>query len=328
MRLILEALPGFYKVVSEELKLKGVEGEFKRVNETTHLLDLKNDEQLPLLRKLQTINNIEKILVEIPYVKSIKEFRRECRRSLIELRDYITKSTVVSARVKDVKRRRLLVILREIQRIFKCSLSRSVGDLDLVIRFLDDKYVVSLNIGTFQPLYRRWYTYHKSRASLHPSIAAAMSIIAGEQSRILDPFCGSLTIPIEYLRMWRRSYATCIDIDKKTIINSIKNAILSGTYDRMFIIVEDFFSAHLREQYDTVITDPPRGLRLESSIKLYKKFIEKSINILSENGKIVTIVFKRDLKTILKEIPKYLSTNIPLETVQGGYKVCILEITK
>lgn len=292
------------------------------------MLDVKDPNKITMIRRLQTINHIEKVLIEIPYVKSIKEFRKECRRCLKDLKDYITESTVISARVRQVKKKRLLIILREIQRIFKCRLSRSIGDLELVVRFLNDKYVISLNIGTFQPLYRRWYTYHKSRASLHPAIAAAMSIIAGESYRILDPFCGSLTIPIEYLRMWRRSYATCIDIDGKTIINSIRNAILSGTYDRMLILVGDFFKINIRETYDLVITDPPRGLRLESSLRLYEKFIQKSLDTVSDNGKIVMVIFRKHLKNILEIVPKNLNTNIAIETVQGGYKVSILVISK
>ncbi len=292
------------------------------------MLELKDENKLSTIRKLQTINHIEKILIEIPYERSIKEFRKECRKYLRDLKDYITERTVISARVRGVKKKRLLIILREIQRIFKCSLSRSIGDLDLVVRFINDKYVISLNIGTFQPLYRRWYTYYKSRASLHPAIAAAMSIIAGESYKILDPFCGSLTIPIEYLRMWKKSYATCIDIDKITITNSIRNAVLSRTYDRMFIIIGDFFKINIREQYDRVITDPPRGLRLESSMKLYEKFIKKSLDIISSNGKIVTIIFRTHLKKLTDIIPKNLNVTIPLETVQGGYKVCILTISR
>jgi len=291
------------------------------------LLILDTDEHnVQKLRRLQTITRLERMLIEIPYSRSMKEFRINCRKALIELDGIVTKESIVSARGQGVKRKRLLVILREIQRLFKCKLSRSLGDVDLSIRFLSNRYIVSLNVGTFQPLYRRWYTYYKSRASIHPIIAAAMSIIAGRSREMLDPFCGSLTIPIEYLRMWPCTYATCIDIDRVTVLNSIRNALLSEIYDRMLIILSDFFNIKLRKNYDLIVTDPPRGLRLRSSIAFYEKFFRRSIEFLSSNGKIVTIVFEKDLRRILRGLPQNFQVEMPLRTVQGGYRVCILSI--
>ncbi len=329
MGFILETLPGFYKVVSMELKLKGIDQNVEQIDNSSLLLQTTNDSNLVLkLKKLQTVNQIEKIITEIPYEKSIKEFRKTCRERLKDLEGIVNDKCIVSAIARDVKRKRLLIILRELQRLFKCRTTRSKADVELVVRFLRDRYVITLNVGTFQPLYRRWYTCYKSRASLHPLIAAAMSIIAGRGSKVLDPFCGSLTIPIEYLRMWNRSYVTCIDINKNTVLNSIRNAILSGTYDRMSIIVGDFFRTNLREIYDIIITDPPRGLRLSSGMEIYEKLVEKSINLLSNNGRIILVVFEKQLKSILRRIPSNLSINIPLKTIQGGYRVCILSISR
>ena len=68
----------------------------------------------------------------------------------------------------------------------------------VVVRLLDDICTVSLD-SSGAPLHKRGYRQAVAKAPLRETLAAAMLIASGwdKQSPLLDPFCGSGTIPIE-----------------------------------------------------------------------------------------------------------------------------------
>ncbi|MBB5960387.1 23S rRNA G2445 N2-methylase RlmL [Saccharothrix tamanrassetensis] len=62
----------------------------------------------------------------------------------------------------------------------------------------DDQAVLSLRIAP-KPLHRRSYRQASRPGALHPPVAAAMLLLASPRpgERLLDPFCGTGTIPVE-----------------------------------------------------------------------------------------------------------------------------------
>jgi putative N6-adenine-specific DNA methylase len=68
----------------------------------------------------------------------------------------------------------------------------------VVVRFLDDICTVSVD-SSGAPLYKRGYRQAVAKAPLRETLAAAMLIASGwdKETPLLDPFCGSSTIPIE-----------------------------------------------------------------------------------------------------------------------------------
>jgi putative N6-adenine-specific DNA methylase len=68
----------------------------------------------------------------------------------------------------------------------------------VIVRLLDDICTVSVD-SSGAPLYKRGYRQAVAKAPLRETLAAAMLIASGwdKKSPLLDPFCGSGTIPIE-----------------------------------------------------------------------------------------------------------------------------------
>ena len=294
----------------------------------TLILEFNND-YTSALRKLQLATFIEKILLEVPYTRDIKQLRRELRQSLRDLRDIIG-GLLVSVKFTEISQRVRRVILREIERVLKCKLTRAIGDVQLSVRFFEKKIIIGLNIGTTQPLYRRWYTRYKSPASLNPVIAAALCLIAGKHDIVLDPFAGSLTIPIEYYRMWRPHKILCIDINREVLTRAKSNiAQIEGVEPRVDIICGDYFKINIKLNVPCIVTDPPRGLRLSASRKFYEKMADKFKVDLQDEGVAVFPVFKHAKKFIDNLFRgRGFDIQYPACTIQGGLKVFIAKAIK
>ncbi len=288
-----------------------------------------NSEYIRKLRRLQTVIRVLKCLTWIPYDKDIKIFRRNVREYLKDIEDVIPKyCATVNIVSREVRERIFKIMCREVERVFKCRLTRSKADYEFCIRFYNRGILFCLNISSFQPLYRRWYTKCKSRASLNPIIAAAMCIIAGKWQQIVDPFSGSYTIPIEYIRMWGRSHVLCVDIAFNVLEKSISNIVTADVYQYVDVICSDYFKVKL-ENVECIITDPPRGIRLRSSITLYRRFLEKARHEIYEDGCIVFITFSKVFKKIKNMVESLgLRVENKIETVQGGYRVNIVKLVK
>lgn len=76
------------------------------------------------------------------------------------------------------------------------------------------------------PLHRRAYKLDSSVGTLHPPLAAAMAMISGlhSSSRVLDPFTGVGTIPIEAKLLQPHALAMGSDIDSARLHHAAANA--------------------------------------------------------------------------------------------------------
>ncbi len=326
----IETLTGFTNLVLRELELKGIR--VYRVlyrDDTTIIVELSED-VTSKLRKIQLATSLEKILLEVDYTRDIKKLRRELRLKLRDIQELISSNMLVSVKFTEISQRVRKIILREIERVFKCKLTRAIGDVQLSIRFLSKKILIGLNIGTAQPLYRRWYTRFKSRASLNPVIAAALCLAAGRHDVIMDPFAGSLTIPIEYYRMWKPRNIICIDIDYSVLAKSKINLDqIESLHTKLELLCGDYFNVNLRLDVPCIVTDPPRGLRLAVSEVFYRKMVDKFAKDLNKNGVVVLPVF-RSAKKVIERIfsEKGFSVEYSASTVQGGLRTYIMKAVK
>ncbi|MCX8200934.1 MAG: THUMP domain-containing protein, partial [Candidatus Caldarchaeum sp.] len=71
-------------------------------------------------------------------------------------------------------------------------------DVEIFCILRDDEFLMGVNT-TGESLHRRWYRTGYHRAALAPTVANAMVRLSGwrPDETLLDPFCGSGTIPIE-----------------------------------------------------------------------------------------------------------------------------------
>ena len=124
---------------------------------------------------------------------------------------FLTPGTPVSLRVtchhsklyhSDAVARTLLSALEkrlgQASALIKASEETDQDSQLVIVRFLDDICTVSVD-SSGAPLHKRGYRQAVAKAPLRETLAAAMLIASGwdKESPLLDPFCGSGTIPIE-----------------------------------------------------------------------------------------------------------------------------------
>ncbi len=330
MLAVLETLPGLSRLVQEELNIKNVEHRVVYREDSCLYIDV-NPHDISKLRSLQTVNYVEIELFDVDYVRDTKTLRKLLREKFREVKELIKENSLVTFRFYEVSKRIQKIILREAERVFKCRLVKARGDYVLSARFLFRKIRIFLDIGTFQPLYRRWYTRYKSRASLNPILAASLCVLAGSHKIVIDPFAGSYTIPIEYCRMWRPEKFTCLDISFQYLSKGLHNlqSVNSGVYSRIEILCCDFFLFTPREKYECIVTDPPRGIRLEVSREFYNRMFRKFAEICTDECIIVMPMFGRYIKFI-EECARDNGFDVvdKVCTVQGGYRTFLVKFVR
>ncbi|MET0134565.1 MAG: methyltransferase domain-containing protein, partial [Kibdelosporangium sp.] len=85
------------------------------------------------------------------------------------------------------------------------------GGMSWRVTIADDQAAIALRLAS-RPLHRRAYRRVTRPGSLHPPVAAAMVRLAGPGQRLLDPFCGSGTIPIEASMAGRDVVGSDVDL--------------------------------------------------------------------------------------------------------------------
>lgn len=165
------------------------------------------------------------------------------------------------------------------------------------------KDIATLTIDTSgEGLHKRGYRDRAGDAPIKETLAAAMILLSywNKERTLLDPFCGSGTIPIEAAMIGRnmapgidRSFAAegwervpkeywveerrralqaidnetelhilgC-DIDKRSILRARDNAANMGLEDDIQFFMKDMREVDLKNEYGVVITNPPYGERM------------------------------------------------------------------
>jgi len=181
----------------------------------------------------------------------------------------------------------------------------SLEEPDVIVRVevRDDSFWVGIDTTGEESLAKRGYRSFKHPASLKPTIAYSLVRLSGWRfdESLIDPVCGSGTIPIEaaryacgipntkevklyslfdsepFLRL-RREYEPVrrelrvfgSDINERYLRGAEENARLAG-------VDVTFFKADACElplEYDVVVANPPYGIRMGSPRKV-EKFYER-----------------------------------------------------
>ena len=165
------------------------------------------------------------------------------------------------------------------------------------------KDMATLTIDTSgEALHKRGYRDRAGDAPIKETLAAAMILLSywNKDRQLLDPFCGSGTIPIEAAMIGRniapgldRNFASeewprinkefwaearkkafeaidndCklnilgCDIDKRSMLRARDNAANLGLYEDIQFFMKDMRDVDLKNEYGVVITNPPYGERI------------------------------------------------------------------
>ncbi|MEZ5144684.1 MAG: hypothetical protein R2726_19545 [Acidimicrobiales bacterium] len=133
----------------------------------------------------------------------------EARAAGIDLRPWVAHGAAVRLRVT-THRCRLVHTGAIAERLARGGGLRPVAADDddgalVVVRGVHDRFTVSVDTSG-EPLHRRGWRLATAKAPLRPTIAAALLLASGwsPADALVDPFCGSGTIPIEAARLARR----------------------------------------------------------------------------------------------------------------------------
>lgn len=114
------------------------------------------------------------------------------------------------------------------------------------------------------PDHRFAYRKRALPASMHPATAACVARCASgfvqDARRVLDPFCGSGTLLIEWGKLHPQSKLTGVDISREALVMAKENCAAANV--RAGLVQADSASFTAREQYDLVLSNLPFGNRV------------------------------------------------------------------
>jgi tRNA (guanine6-N2)-methyltransferase len=142
-----------------------------------------------------------------------------------------------------------------------------------------------------QPLHRRPYKQQHTPGSLKPTVAAAMLYLAGAEAgmRLVDPFCGAGTIPLEAALMGVSAMGGDMDAE-------VLSAALANTPDTevppRFLRWDATRLPLASGAVDVVVTNPPWGRQIEvdaSLQSLYRRAFDELRRVVRPGGQIVVL---------------------------------------
>lgn len=163
---------------------------------------------------------------------------------------------------------------------------------------------------TPEKYHKRFRMDYLHRAGIKPSVAYALQRLAAIQpgQTILDPFCGAGTIPLEVAYHYKDQVKNLGgDLYEDVLEGARNNAGLNKLegyiqYQQMNVFT---MPDHLDEPIDTIISNPPYGVKSATKSnmrKLIRVFIVNAARMLKEGGKMVILMQRADMfrQTVLR----------------------------
>jgi len=243
---------------------------------------------------------------------------------------------------------------------YKKRLRVNLNEPDVIIRVdvVENEFFVGIDTTGDDALHKRWWRVYNHPAHLNSTIACAMIYLSEwkKNENLIDPMCGSGTIPIEAAligrniapgknRMFAYSKICNCDVPKvkegkdimdirgiekfrKHLDGAIKNAESAGVLDTISFKLGD--ATKMDGNYDVIITNPPYGLRIASKKvieKLYNGFVRSAKECMNDKSRLVVITAE---EKILREAIANKRLSIVHERFvrYGGLNTKILVVTK
>ena len=171
-------------------------------------------------------------------------------------------------------------------------------EINVRVDLVGDELLVGIQ-RTRESLGKRIRRARTLRTSLKPTIAAAMVRLARchrGRGSLLDPMCGTGTIPIEAASINPELVVAASDWDEQTVAcarETIANHGLALEVRRLDVREA---AAGWGRCFDAIVTDPPYGLRQGRRVRLgtfYTFVLRGCLDALAEGGRIVVICPRR-----------------------------------
>jgi len=178
-----------------------------------------------------------------------------------------------------------------IRRELHLEVSIDLPDVPVYVEYERGMYRFGLDLSYFRGLRDRPYRVFVHPSALNPIIAYSMCRLARPFRTVLDPFCGSGTIPLECLQGFA-SEAYCCDVNPRYVMGAAYNARAVGDYHRLHVVAADVRRSPLNCCVDAIVTNPPFGIRekpVGSLPQVYSDLFAVAQRVLSEEGKVVIV---------------------------------------
>jgi putative N6-adenine-specific DNA methylase/tRNA (guanine6-N2)-methyltransferase len=170
-------------------------------------------------------------------------------------------------------------------------------ELNIRVDLYGDRLVIGIQ-RTRDSLGNRIKRTKPLRSALKPTIAAAMLRIAGAHQgggRLIDPMCGSGTIPVEAARINPRLEQCAADWDRDTTEVARDTLSVHGLEIPVEIADARALGEAYPSRFDFIVTNPPYGLRQAKRTgitRLYRALLSSFGAAIKDSGTIVLIVVK------------------------------------
>jgi 23S rRNA G2445 N2-methylase RlmL len=175
------------------------------------------------------------------------------------------------------------------------GIERDMPPVDFTVRvFINaDKATFALRLGG-TPLHRRDYKQDAAPGTLHPPMAAVLGrlLAPGPGERVLDPFCGDGTIPIEVATMFPQAVVHGADRDPERVRNARANSARADV-EVAFTTGDAGRLGFPDGSIDVVISNPPWNITVEATGLLaggLGRFWSEAERVLSPNGRLGVIL--------------------------------------
>lgn len=237
--------------------------------------------------------------------------------------DVLTKDAKIVVDAKSVKSKLFALsavqsivkkaIISKLSTVYNCSFNESGAAYCIEAAIVDDVVTVTLDTSG-EGLHKRGYRTYLGDAPIRETLAAAMIQLSvwNPDRPLIDPFCGSGTIPVEAsligldiapgmnrnfaceqfanapkvrekvqeealqrIKRDRQLHISGFDINKNAIKLAFKHAERAGVKDNIHFQVQDMRDLSSKYAHGVIITNPPYGERLmkEDELKaLYRDF--------------------------------------------------------
>ncbi len=237
--------------------------------------------------------------------------------------DVLTKDAKIVVDAKSVKSKLFALsavqsivkkaIISKLSTVYNCSFNESGAAYCIEAAIVDDVVTVTLDMSG-EGLHKRGYRTYLGDAPIRETLAAAMIQLSvwNPDRPLIDPFCGSGTIPVEAsligldiapgmnrnfaceqfanapkvrekvqeealqrIKRDRQLHISGFDINKDAIKLAFKHAERAGVKDNIHFQVQDMRDLSSKYAHGVIITNPPYGERLmkEDELKaLYRDF--------------------------------------------------------
>ena len=133
-------------------------------------------------------------------------------------------------------------------------------DREVRVDVRGQRCLVSVQL-TRDPLSGRQLRLYNPGAALKANVACALLRLAGvERGRLLDPFCGSATIPIEAARLYPGLEIAASDYSPRAVEGARRNLEAEGLEARIALALHDMSDlpeVHPPGGFDAIVTNPP-----------------------------------------------------------------------